>query len=415
MVKIKEKERKGLYKKDSIVEGEQCKENGRSHEQKSEVFSQKCKVFNERETPDLYHGRKQKKNKETNYCGEDQSFGGKAQTIDHDGKAKKPKYEIGSSKTKCRQDDSKLVHVNSKDCQEMAPDLDKNADNKKKRKRNNFEIDNEMSYVGNSKVTEEPGFVRKKKKKKENSKIQEGHRDRIQSSDGKESHDEQTKKPENGIGRKRNKNKQKERKPEGDKDFKMRDGQEIVPGLDKNAKDKKDRKRKERESHPVSESKENADFEMSDVGREKATKKLGLMSKKRRAKNKEYWKKRAEVRKKKIKKKKKKEVQIEVNQSKIESFPGIHPSLFYLHTWYTNREHWNFRKVRQVWLLQNMFDQEKIPDEDFSILLKYLEGLKGVAKEKTIEEAEKKIEGDTGEEDTVVDSRVRQVLQLLTE
>lgn len=137
MVKIKEKERKGLYKKDSIVEGEQCKENGRSHEQKSEVFSQKFKVFNEK-TPDLYHGRKQKKNKETNYCGEDQSFDGKAQTIDHDGKAKKPKYEIGSSKMKCRQDDSKLVRVNSKDCQEMAPDLDKNADNKKKKETKQF-------------------------------------------------------------------------------------------------------------------------------------------------------------------------------------------------------------------------------------------------------------------------------------
>lgn len=72
---------------------------------------------------------------------------------------------------KCRQDDSKFVRVNSKDCQEMVFDLDKNVDNKKKRKRNNFEIDNEMLYVGNSKVIEELGFVRKKKKKKENLKI----------------------------------------------------------------------------------------------------------------------------------------------------------------------------------------------------------------------------------------------------
>lgn len=53
----------------------------------------------------------------------------------------------------------------------MVFDLDKNVDNKKKRKRNNFEIDNEMLYVGNSKVIEELGFVRKKKKKKENLKI----------------------------------------------------------------------------------------------------------------------------------------------------------------------------------------------------------------------------------------------------
>lgn len=88
----------------------------------------------------------------------------------------------------------------------------------------------------------------------------------------------------------------------------MRDGQEIVFGLDKNVKDKKDRKRKERESYFVFESKENVDFEMLDVGREKVIKKLGFMSKKRREKNKEYWKKRVELRKKKIKKKKRKEV-----------------------------------------------------------------------------------------------------------
>lgn len=114
------------------------------------------------------------------------------------------------------------------------------------------------------------------------------------------------------------------------------------------------------------------------------------------------------------KKKKKKKNKVE-HEPEQESNPALHPALDYLRTWDTNRKNWNFKKVRQVWLLQNMFDQVQIADEDFSILLKYLEGLKGAAKEKTIEMAELKLESETDELDSVAESRVRQVLQLLTE
>ncbi|KAL9956885.1 hypothetical protein ACROYT_G038438 [Oculina patagonica] len=115
-----------------------------------------------------------------------------------------------------------------------------------------------------------------------------------------------------------------------------------------------------------------------------------------------------------VKKEKKKKSKRQPGQ---ESKTTIHPGIDYLHTWHNSRGNWNFKKVRQVWLLQNMFDQEQISDENFQILLKYLEGLKGAAKDKTIEMAEQSLESGTGasEQDAVVESRVRQVLQLLTD
>ena len=58
---------------------------------------------------------------------------------------------------------------------------------------------------------------------------------------------------------------------------------------------------------------------------------------------------------KKKKKKSKQELQKELKSA-------LHPAIDYLHTWFNNRQHWNFKKVRQVWLLKNMFDQEQVSE-----------------------------------------------------
>lgn len=58
-----------------------------------------------------------------------------------------------------------------------------------------------------------------------------------------------------------------------------------------------------------------------------------------------------------VKKKKKKKSKHQPGQ---ESKITIHPGIDYLHTWHSDRGNWNFKKVRQVWLLQNMFDQEQV-------------------------------------------------------
>ncbi|TKS89958.1 hypothetical protein D9C73_024088 [Collichthys lucidus] len=93
-------------------------------------------------------------------------------------------------------------------------------------------------------------------------------------------------------------------------------------------------------------------------------------------------------------------------------------ALDYLTCWAENRAEWKFQKTRQTWLLQQMFDSEKIPDEKFPVLLEYLEGLRGGAKDTTVQKALALVE-ESGQapEDKVVQQRAqraREVIQLLS-
>uniref|UniRef100_A0A8D2LWL8 Chromosome 7 open reading frame 50 n=2 Tax=Varanus komodoensis TaxID=61221 RepID=A0A8D2LWL8_VARKO len=67
---------------------------------------------------------------------------------------------------------------------------------------------------------------------------------------------------------------------------------------------------------------------------------------------------------------------------------GSELALDYLTTWAKRPEEWKFQKTRQTWLLLHMYDKDKVPDEYFSILLRYLEGLQGGARGVTIQKAE---------------------------
>ena len=58
-----------------------------------------------------------------------------------------------------------------------------------------------------------------------------------------------------------------------------------------------------------------------------------------------------------VKKKKKKKSKYQLGEA---SKAALHPGVDYLRTWHFDRRNWNFKKVRQVWLLQNMFDQEQV-------------------------------------------------------
>ncbi|XP_035519472.1 uncharacterized protein C7orf50 homolog isoform X1 [Morone saxatilis] len=93
-------------------------------------------------------------------------------------------------------------------------------------------------------------------------------------------------------------------------------------------------------------------------------------------------------------------------------------ALDYLTCWAETRTEWKFQKTRQTWLLQHMFDSEKIPDEKFPILLQYLEGLRGGAKDTTVQKALALVE-ESGQapEDKVVQQRAhraREAIQLLS-
>lgn len=95
-------------------------------------------------------------------------------------------------------------------------------------------------------------------------------------------------------------------------------------------------------------------------------------------------------------------------------------ALEYLQGWARKQESWRFQKTRQTWLLLHMYDEDKVPEEHFGTLLDYLEGLKGSARELTVQKAEalmqKLDEADPEARDRSLGKmqRLRQVLQLLS-
>ncbi|XP_078096308.1 protein cholesin isoform X2 [Mustelus asterias] len=126
---------------------------------------------------------------------------------------------------------------------------------------------------------------------------------------------------------------------------------------------------------------------------------------------------------KKERKKKEKQMQREagasVEKAKPQQSSTKDLALEYLIRWSKKHKEWRFQKTRQTWLLQHMYDCDKISDKNFSVLLKYLDGLKGNAREVTVQKGEalmKELETtDTSTEDSPAKiERIRQVLQLLS-
>ncbi|KAM9489087.1 protein cholesin [Clarias gariepinus] len=129
---------------------------------------------------------------------------------------------------------------------------------------------------------------------------------------------------------------------------------------------------------------------------------------------------------KKILKKEEKKKQKEKEKSEKEdskSYIAQTQALEYLTCWSEKRDEWKFQKTRQVWLLQHMYDSEKVPDAHFSILLSYLEGLRGMARDLTVQKAEALVRFGAGpggeEEGGTTDAqkktqRAREVIQILS-
>ncbi|XP_046945085.1 uncharacterized protein C7orf50 homolog isoform X2 [Lynx rufus] len=125
----------------------------------------------------------------------------------------------------------------------------------------------------------------------------------------------------------------------------------------------------------------------------------------------------------KLKKERRKEERKQLRKDAAPSVPakpsGAQLALDYLRSWAQKHEEWKFQKTRQTWLLLHMYDDDQVPDELFSTLLAYLEGLRGRARELTVQKAEALMQksdeargADTLPLGTI--QRVRQVLQLLS-
>ncbi|XP_043957607.1 uncharacterized protein C7orf50 homolog [Gambusia affinis] len=93
-------------------------------------------------------------------------------------------------------------------------------------------------------------------------------------------------------------------------------------------------------------------------------------------------------------------------------------ALDYLTCWAESRSAWKFQKIRQTWLLQHMYDSEKVPDDTFVVLLQYLEGMFGRAKETTVQKALALVEesGKAPQDASVQQGaqRAREIIQLLS-
>ncbi|XP_016518766.1 uncharacterized protein C7orf50 isoform X1 [Poecilia formosa] len=93
-------------------------------------------------------------------------------------------------------------------------------------------------------------------------------------------------------------------------------------------------------------------------------------------------------------------------------------ALDYLTCWAESRSAWKFQKIRQTWLLQHMYDSEKVPDDTFVVLLQYLEGMFGRAKETTVQKALALVEesGKVPQDASVQQraQRAREVIQLFS-
>ncbi|XP_047568597.1 uncharacterized protein C7orf50 homolog isoform X2 [Lutra lutra] len=106
-------------------------------------------------------------------------------------------------------------------------------------------------------------------------------------------------------------------------------------------------------------------------------------------------------------------------QSLLAKRSGSQLALDYLRGWAKKHENWRFQKTRQTWLLLHMYDSDQVPDELFSTLLAYLEGLRGRARELTVQKAEalmRELDEASGAEPLPQEKtqRIRQVLQLLS-
>ncbi|XP_036143425.1 uncharacterized protein C7orf50 homolog [Monomorium pharaonis] len=125
-----------------------------------------------------------------------------------------------------------------------------------------------------------------------------------------------------------------------------------------------------------------------------------------------------------LKKEKAERAEIEKKQTQSERSKSNakQKALSYLSTWKHCRNEWKFEKLKQIWLMDNLLDENAISDDLFPVVLEYFEGCKGMAREVLMRkgmEIIRKAESETDEDSkrdimkSIAYSRARQLLQTL--
>jgi len=102
-----------------------------------------------------------------------------------------------------------------------------------------------------------------------------------------------------------------------------------------------------------------------------------------------------------------------VNSGTEDSEETIQPAITYLLSWKEKTKDWKFKKLRQTWLLQSMYDKEKVSKANFKILLEYLEDLKGASREQTLKEAKEFVETNEDTEVCTDKRKLKRALKVL--
>ncbi|XP_022910322.1 cholesin [Onthophagus taurus] len=125
-----------------------------------------------------------------------------------------------------------------------------------------------------------------------------------------------------------------------------------------------------------------------------------------------------------IRSRKRKKYQLLLEEKKLKSELNLQQKcLNYLSQWKHSKDTWKFEKLKQVWIQQNMFNQVKIPDEAWEIVVDYFNNSKGKIKStviagalKIIEENKNVEENEDNDDDSeVMYKRARFIIQNIQE
>ncbi|XP_032689203.1 uncharacterized protein C7orf50 homolog [Odontomachus brunneus] len=120
--------------------------------------------------------------------------------------------------------------------------------------------------------------------------------------------------------------------------------------------------------------------------------------------------------------KREKALQREAQKRHASRISAMQRALSYVSKWKHSRSEWKFEKIRQIWLIDNLLDENSISDTIFPVVLEYFEGCKGMAREILLRKGMdiiRKAEEDEDEEsrngimESVAYKRARQLLQAL--
>ncbi|KAF7993789.1 hypothetical protein HCN44_010396 [Aphidius gifuensis] len=112
--------------------------------------------------------------------------------------------------------------------------------------------------------------------------------------------------------------------------------------------------------------------------------------------------------------------QQELDKKEASRLDTMSKALEYVSIWKHSKNTWKFEKLKQIWLMENLLDENSVPKTLFPTVLEYFEGCKGMARETLLKKAmsvikkhEKNVEESEDAEETVEYIRARELLQAL--